>query len=100
VHTQSGHSHNKLKNKIMAKYKFKDEPIVYEIVQCAVLFVYVAVLFASLNYYYSCEALEKRAVLFDWIRIEAVIFFANVIGIAVFLGGKTLMSRLNIKMKF
>lgn len=64
------------------------------------LFVYVAVLFASLNYYYSCEALETRAVLFDWIRIEAVIFFANVIGIAVFLGGKTLMSRLNIKMKF
>lgn len=89
-----------LKSKIMAHFKFTDEPIVYEIISCSVLFMYVAVLFAALNFYYSCEVLVGRAVIFDWIRIEMVIFFSNIIGIAVFLFGITLMSRLNIKMKF
>lgn len=74
--------------------RYKQDPVVFEILSLVVMALYVALLFNANRFYFECkESLEGKYLIVDWIRLEQVVFFSNLIGIFIFLAVKALMSR-------
>ena len=64
------------------------------------LVIYVTGLFRAKSTFYACSYMQDRSMLFDWIKVELIAFFSSVIGIALFMLVKAVMSRFYKGIKF
>lgn len=97
---RQGQQKKEVKNKIWVSVKFNEDPIFFDILNLVVLVLYMGVLVAASQFVNECHgSFAGKSLMIDWIRLELVVFFSNLIGIALFLIVKSVFARFRFKIQ-
>lgn len=75
----------------------QQNPVVFDILALTALCLYISFLFNANRFFAKCEEPLEREQFIQFLKIEELLFFANLLGMCVFLLFKALMGRCRSK---